>query len=345
MIDGLRREEVCRLQTLQLRKWRHSLKLNRKTLIDLYTTMLTIRRFEERVFQEFQAGNIQGFVHSYIGQEAIAAGVCKHLTKKDRIVSHHRGHGHCIAKGADMRKMMAEIYGKKTGYCKGKGGSMHIADFSIGMLGADGIVGAGLPIATGAALAAQLEGKGKIAAVFFGDGACQEGEFHEALNLTSIWKLPLLFVCENNGYGVNTSADYALGAKNITRMPNAYHIATNAIYGNDVELVYQAAGEAVAKLRKGDGPYFLECRTYRWHKHFLSEVLEDLRPQKEIEAWKRKCPVAAFENRLLKRKILTPSIAKAINQRILKKVEEAHTFALNSPFPRPQDALQDIYSM
>ena len=321
------------------------MKLNRKILIDLYTTMLTIRRFEERAYQEFYAGKIKGFVHSYIGQEAIAAGVCKHMSIKDRIVSNHRGHGHCIAKGADMRKMMAEIYGKKTGYCKGKGGSMHIADFSIGMLGADGIVGAGLPIATGAALAQQLEGKGKIAAVFFGDGACQEGEFHEALNLASLWKLPLLFVCENNGYGVNTASDDAMGAKDISRIPKAYHIKTNVIYGNDVELVYQAAGEAIAMLRKGYGPFFLECKTYRWYKHFLSDALADLRPPEEIEAWKRKCPVAAYERKLLKQKVLTPSKVNSINQKILEKIEEANQFALNSPYPRPQDALQDVYSM
>jgi TPP-dependent pyruvate/acetoin dehydrogenase alpha subunit len=320
------------------------LDLDNKTLIDLYTTMLTIRRFEERVVQEVCAGKVTGFVHSYIGEEAIATGVCAHLGKEDRIVSHHRGHGHCIAKGADMKKMMAEIYGKKTGYCKGKGGSMHIADFSIGMLGADGIVGAGLPIATGAAIAAQLEKKGKIAAVFFGDGACQEGEFHEALNLASIWKLPLLFVCENNQYGVNTSVEYSLGAKDITRMPEAYHIASKSIYGNDVELVYEAAGEAVARLRKGEGPYFLECMTYRWHKHFLSEALDDLRPREELEAWKKKCPVAAFEHKLLDQNTLTPAKIKSINEKILAQVEEAHTYALDSPYPRPQDALEDIYS-
>jgi pyruvate dehydrogenase E1 component alpha subunit len=307
--------------------------------------MLTIRRFEERAYKEVFDGKIQGFVHSYIGQEAIATGVCKHMSTKDRIVSNHRGHGHCIAKGADVKKMMAEIYGKKTGYCKGKGGSMHIADFSIGMLGADGIVGAGLPIATGAALAQKLEGKGNIAAVFFGDGACQEGEFHEALNLASLWKLPLLFVCENNGYGVNTSSDDAMGAKDISRIPKAYHIKTRVIYGNDVELVYKAAGEAIAKLRDGKGPFFLECQTYRWYKHFLSEALPDLRPAKEIEAWKRKCPVAAFEKKLLKKQILTETKIKAINRRILKKVEDANQFALDSPYPRPQEALQDVYSM
>jgi acetoin:2,6-dichlorophenolindophenol oxidoreductase subunit alpha len=314
-------------------------------LVELYTTMLTIRRFEERVAREVYAGKVPGFVHSYIGEEAIAAGVCKHMNVADRIVSHHRGHGHCIAKGADMKRMMAEIYGKKTGYCKGKGGSMHIADFSIGMLGADGIVGAGLPIASGAALAAQLEGKGAIAAVFFGDGACNEGEFHEALNLASIWKLPLLFVCENNGYGVNTSAEYATGAKEITRMPEAYHIANQCVYGNDIEIVYQAAGEAISMLRKGQGPYFLECTTYRWHKHFLSEGLEDLRPREELEAWKKQCPVSALKEKLLERKILPSSEVESIDQKILAQVQEAYDFAMASPYPKPEDALEDIFSI
>jgi acetoin:2,6-dichlorophenolindophenol oxidoreductase subunit alpha len=322
-----------------------TLEISKKTQIALYKTMLTIRRFEERVAQEVYAGKVPGFVHSYIGEEAIAAGICRHLAKEDRIVSHHRGHGHCIAKGADMNKMMAEIYGKKTGCCKGKGGSMHIADFSVGMLGADGIVGAGLPIATGAALAAQLERKGRIAAVFFGDGACQEGEFHETLNLASIWKLPLLFVCENNGYGVNTSAGCALGAQEITRMPDAYHIATEVVDGNDVEKVYEAAGQAIARLRKGEGPFFLECKTYRWHKHFLSEALEDLRPQEEIEFWKQKCPVCNYANKLVGQKVLAPSAVKRINTDIMKMVEEAHDFAMESPYPRPQDALQDVYSI
>jgi TPP-dependent pyruvate/acetoin dehydrogenase alpha subunit len=318
--------------------------LGKQTLVDLYTTMLTIRRFEERVAVEFHAGNIVGFVHSYIGQEAIAAGVCKHLSKEDRIVSHHRGHGHCIAKGADMKKMMAEIYGKKTGYCKGKGGSMHIADFSIGMLGADGIVGAGLPIATGAAMAAQLEGTGKIAAVFFGDGACQEGEFHEALNLAAIWKLPLLFVCENNHYAVNAAASYSLAAGEITRMPEAYHIPNRAIHGNDVEAVYQAAGEAVDMLRRGEGPYFLECETYRWHKHYLSDELEDRRPREEIEAWAERCPLSAFEAKLLGQNVLTRLDIERIDEEILSQVEEAHEYALESPYPEPQDALEDVYS-
>jgi acetoin:2,6-dichlorophenolindophenol oxidoreductase subunit alpha len=321
------------------------LEIVKQTLIDLYTRMLTIRRFEERVVKEFSEGKISGFVHSYIGEEAIAVGVCAHLNKTDRIVSHHRGHGHCIAKGADIRRMMAEIYGKKTGYCKGKGGSMHIADFSIGMLGADGIVGAGLPIAVGAATAAQLEGGSAIAAVFFGDGACQEGEFHEALNLAGIWKLPLLFVCENNQYGVNTPADYALAAKEITRMPEAYHIPARVVDGNNVTAVYQAAQEIISRIRSGQGPAFLECRTYRWHKHFLSTYLEDLRPREELEAWKKKCPIAVFEGRLLADGIMTREESKAIEEKTMARVEEAIQFALESPFPRPEDALEDVYSV
>ena len=318
--------------------------LDRQTSIDLFTTMLTIRRFEERAASEFYHGDLFGFIHSYIGQEAIATGVCKHLNKADRIVSHHRGHGHCIAKGADMKRMMAEIYGKKTGYCKGKGGSMHIADFSIGMLGADGIVGAGLPIAAGAALAAKLEGKGNVAAVFFGDGACQEGEFHEALNLAATWRLPLLFVLENNHYGVNTSSSYALAAGEITRMPKAYHIPAKALHGNDVEAVYLAAGEALEAIRKGDGPYFLECETYRWHKHFLSDELEDHRPPEEIEAWAKKCPVRGYETKLLEQGMLSREDITRIDEKILRQVEKAHEFALDSPYPEPEDALENVYS-
>ncbi|HSW58053.1 MAG TPA: thiamine pyrophosphate-dependent dehydrogenase E1 component subunit alpha [Dehalococcoidales bacterium] len=310
----------------------------------LYTTMQTIRLFEERLVKEFLENKISGFVHSYIGEEAIAAGVLAHFKKTDRIVSHHRGHGHCIAKGADMKRMMAEIYGRKTGYCKGKGGSMHIADFSIGMLGADGIVGAGLPISLGAALSAQLDGQNKIAAVFFGDGACQEGEFHEALNLASIWKLPLLFVCENNQYGVNTSYRYSLGAQEITRMPEAYHIQNKSVDGNDVEVVYEAAARAVEYLRNGQGPYFLECFTYRWHKHYLSNSLPDLRPQEELEEWKKKCPVTAYENKLRQAGVLTQTRIDAIKTRILEHVEEAVRFALDSPLPAPQDALEDVFS-
>jgi TPP-dependent pyruvate/acetoin dehydrogenase alpha subunit len=222
---------------------------------------------------------------------------------------------------------------------------MHIADFSIGMLGADGIVGAGLPIATGAAVAAQLEAAGSVAAVFFGDGACQEGEFHECLNLAAIWKLPLLFVCENNHYAVNTHQEYSLAAGNIVRMPEAYHIPTRAVDGNDVEAVHAAAGDLIAELRQGDGPRFLECRTYRWHKHFLSDHLEDWRPEEELVAWKKRCPVLAFEVKWLAQCLLTATDVARIEAEAMAEVETAHQFALDSPYPEPQDALEDVYSV
>jgi acetoin:2,6-dichlorophenolindophenol oxidoreductase subunit alpha len=317
----------------------------KKQLIDLYTKMLSIRRFEERVAEEFRAGNIKGYIHSYIGEEAVASGVCANMTNADRICSNHRGHGHCIAKGAGMNRMMAEIFGKKTGYCKGKGGSMHIADFSVGMLGADGIVGAGLPIASGAAIAAQLENNGAVAAVFFGDGACQEGEFHEVLNLASIWKLPLLFVCENNLYGVHNHQELMLGAKEIVRMPRAYHIPSEVVDGNDVIAVYEAAKAAIDDMRKGGGPHFLECKTYRWHKHFLSEWAPDRRPPAEVETWKKRCPIDTFEKKMLKDGIITESEFTSIKNNIKAMVEEAIKFAYDSPYPLPEDALEDVYSV
>ena len=321
------------------------MEIDNKILVDMYTTIVTIRRFEERVSQEFKRGTFPGTVHSYIGQEAVATGVCANLRVDDGIVSTHRGHGHCIAKGADLKRMMAEIYGRRTGYCKGKGGSMHIADFSIGILGANGIVGAGLPIATGAALAAQLEGKDRVVVVFFGDGACQEGEFHESLNLASIWKLPIIFVCENNLYAVNTPAQYALPLKDIAKRAAAYAIPGTVIDGNNVVTVYQAAEKAVTRARAGDGPSLLECKTYRWHHHFEADFIPDLRPPQEIEAWRAKCPLASFERRLLKAGILTREQVEAIDNQVTAQVEDAISFAMGSPFPEPEDALEDVFAV
>ena len=319
------------------------MEIDDKVLINLYWTMVKIRRFEERVSKEFFAGNIQGYVHLYIGEEAIATGVCSNLLPGDRIISHHRGHGHCIAKGADIRRMMAEIHGRKTGYCKGKGGSMHIADFSIGMLGANGIVGAGLPIATGAATAAQLEGNNKVVVVFFGDGGCHEGEFHEAMNLASIWKLPLVFVCENNFYAVNTSSKYAIAIDEIYKRAEAYSMPGMVVDGNDVVAVYEVAREVVTRTREGGGPIFLECRTYRWHGHFESMI--DLRPPEEIEAWKKKCPVAAMERRLLEAGILTEQDIKEIDNQVMAQIDDAVKYAVESPLPEPEDALEDVFSI
>ena len=318
--------------------------IDNDSLIRIYRTMLTIRRFEERASKEYKKGSVPGLIHSYIGQEAVATGVCANLRKDDRIVSNHRGHGHLIAKGADVRRMMAEIYGKKTGYCKGKGGSMHIADFGIGILGANGIVAAGLPIATGAALAAYLEGKGRLTVVFFGDGACQEGEFHESLNLASIWKLPIIFACENNMYGVNTAASYAIAGGDISRRAAAYNMPVKSVDGNDITAVYETAKDVVAAVRSSGGPHFVEFKTYRWYGHFEANTIPDLRPVEEIETWKKKCPIIRLEKKLLEAGILTGQEIKEIERQVMAMIEDAVSYAVESPLPAPEDALQDIYS-
>jgi len=317
----------------------------KEELLKLYRVMLTIRRFEERVVVDYHSGAIPGIVHSYIGQEAVAAGVCTNLRPDDHIISNHRGHGHCIAKGANLNRMMAEIYGRKTGYCKGKGGSMHIADFGIGMLGANGIVAGGLPIAAGAAIAAQLEGGDKVVVLFFGDGATNEGEFHEVLNLASIWKLPLIFACENNGYGVNTPVRYATGLEHVSeRATGGYGIPGVVVDGNDVVAVYKATKRAIARVRAGECPIFLEFITYRWRGHFEAPGMPDLRPVEEIDAWKRKCPIASFEKVLLEEGIVTEQTLEEINAQVIQQIEDSVNYALASPLPAPEDALEDVYS-
>ncbi len=318
--------------------------IKNEDLKKMFRRMLTIRRFEERAIKEYEDGNLYGFIHSYIGQEAIAVGVCSHLRIDDRIVSNHRGHGHCIAKGADMKRMMAEVFGKKTGYCKGKGGSMHIADFNIGMLGANGIVCAGLPIATGSALAAQLEGGDRISVVFFGDGACGEGEFHESLNLASIWKLPIVFVCENNMYGVNTPASRSMAAENVADIAASYSMPGAVADGNDLFEVYETAERAVNRARSGEGPSLVEFKTYRWRAHFEGGGMPDLRPEDELKEWKMKCPVVYMQNQLLNSGIMNTDELKELDMEILSLVQEAVEFAKQSPDPDPEDAFENIFS-
>ena len=240
--------------------------LEPEQLLEIYRRMATIRRFDERAVEEFHAGNIPGVVHAYIGQEAVAVGVCTALRRDDRIASTHRGHGHTIAKGADINLMMAELFGRSNGYCHGKGGSMHIADFSVGMLGANGIVGAGMPIATGAALAAKMEGGDKVAVAFFGDGASNEGAFHGSLNLASIWKLPAIFVCENNRWASAVPASYGISVEDVSVRAVAYSMPGVTVDGTDVLAVYEAAA-AVQRARAGDGPTLIECKTFRWRGH------------------------------------------------------------------------------
>jgi acetoin:2,6-dichlorophenolindophenol oxidoreductase subunit alpha len=318
--------------------------LSTEKQLAMLRTMQTIRRFEERASDDFQAGAIHGVVHCYIGQEAVAVGVCTALNRDDQIISTHRGHGHCIAKGADLRRMMAELYGKRTGYCKGKGGSMHIADFSIGMLGANGIVAGGIPIVTGAGLAAQLEGKGRVAVSFFGDGASGAGPFHESLNISALWKLPMLYVCENNHYGVNTPATEAVAVENVADRAAAYGIPGVVVDGNDVLAVYEVAEAAVKRARAGQGPTLIECKTYRWRAHTEIKGTPDRRPPEEIEEWKQKDPIARLATRLQAQGHLTEAAWKKMDEEILQTIEDAVTFAKESPFPGLDTALEDVFA-
>src|SRR5215510_10725446 len=312
--------------------------------LEMLRTMQTIRRFEERASDDFQAGAIFGVVHCYIGQEAVAVGVCAALNRDDQIISTHRGHGHCIAKGADLRRMMAELYGKRTGYCKGKGGSMHIDDFDIGMLGANGIVAGGISIVTGAGLAAQLDGKGRVAVSFFGDGAASAGPFHESLNISALWKLPMLYVCENNCYGVNMPASEAVSVENVADRAAAYGIPGVVVDGNDVLAVYEVAEAAVKRARAGQGPTLIECKTYRWRAHTEIKGTPNRRPPEEIEAWKQKDPIAFLVARLKEQEHLTEAAWKKIDEEILQAIEDAVTFAKESPFPGLDTALEDVFA-
>jgi acetoin:2,6-dichlorophenolindophenol oxidoreductase subunit alpha len=319
--------------------------LDTPQLVQMLRTMILIREFDERAIQLRVAGKIYGAVHPYVGQEAVAVGVCSTLTRKDRVTSTHRGHGHCIAKGADIRRMMAELFGRVDGYCKGKGGSMHIADFAVGMLGANGIVGGGLPIACGAALAAQLEGKGDVTVCFFGDGAVAEGEFHEALNIASLWKLPIVFVCENNQYAANNAVAVQHPHVDIVAHAGAYGLPGVIVDGNDVLEVHATTAEAVARARRGDGPSLLECKTYRWRFHAMRATPPpDTRPQEEVASWKARDPIGRFEQHLQEGGMLSAVEIAAMRQGVQADLDEAVAFAEQSPFPHPKDLLVDMFA-
>jgi TPP-dependent pyruvate/acetoin dehydrogenase alpha subunit len=290
-------------------------------------------------------GKIYGAVHPYVGQEAVAVGVCANLTNADRVTSTHRGHGHCIAKGADVKRMMAELFGRVDGYCKGKGGSMHIADFAVGMLGANGIVGGGLPIATGAALAAQIEGKGNVAVCFFGDGAVAEGEFHEALNISSVWKLPIVFVCENNQYAANNAIAVQHPITDVALRAKSYGMPGITIDGNDVLAVRTSTGEAIDRARRGEGPTLVECKTYRWHFHAMRNAPPpETRPAAEIAQWKERDPIARLATDLIAQRVITESDLGGLNREVHIALQEAVAFADASPFPDPGDILVDMFA-
>ena len=319
--------------------------LDTAQLTEMLRVMILIREFDELAIKLRVAGKIYGAVHPYVGQEAVAVGVCSNLATTDRVTSTHRGHGHCIAKGADVRRMMAELFGRVDGYCRGRGGSMHIADFAVGMLGANGIVGGGLPIACGAALAAQLEGRGAVTVCFFGDGAVAEGEFHEALNIASVWRLPIVFVCENNQYAANNAVGVQHPSVEIAAHAGPYDMPGVTVDGNDVLEVRAATGLAVARACRGDGPSLLECKTYRWHFHAMRATPPpETRSADEIASWKARDPIGRFERHLLGAGAVTAAEIAALHARAAADLEAAVAFADASPFPDPKDLLADMFA-
>jgi pyruvate dehydrogenase E1 component alpha subunit len=317
---------------------------DKKTLLDLYRQMVTVRQFETMAGEHFAAGKIPGFIHLSIGQEASSVGICSCLGKDDYVITTHRGHGHLIAKGADLKRMTAELFGKKTGYCKGKGGSMHIADFSIGILGANGVVAGGLPIIVGAGLSIKLRKTDQVAVCFFGDGAANRGPVHEAMNMASIWKLPVIFVVENNQYASTTPADYSCSVEDLCTRAAAYNMPGEKVDGNDILAVRKAATAAVARARAGEGPTFLENKTYRFKGHFEGDP-QKYRTEKEIEGWQEKDPIKRFFRLLSSKKYLSQKHADEILKEVQAELDQALAFAQDSPFPEPEDALNDLYSI
>jgi TPP-dependent pyruvate/acetoin dehydrogenase alpha subunit len=319
--------------------------INQEKLIWMYQTMYRIRIFEESMLEQTFKGNSMGVTHPSDGQEAVPTGICAHLTDKDWIGSTHRGHGHCIAKGLETDKMMAEIMGKFTGSCKGKGGSMHIADFSKGMLGANAIVGASIPLAVGAALTAKYQGKEKdsIGVAFFGDGASSQGVLHESMNLASIWKLPVIFACENNQYAEATPSWYAVSVEDIADRAASYNIPGVVVDGMDVFEVYEAAGEAVKRAREGKGPTLLELKTYRYHGHFHADQTEKYRKIEEEKAWRKRDCILSFEKKVTDQKLIPKSKLQSIRKEVELEIEKAVDFGLSSPLPPEETLYDDVY--
>ena len=307
-----------------------------------YERMRLIREFEDRLHTDFAAGKIPGFVHLYAGEEAVATGLCAHLRDDDFLTSTHRGHGHCIAKGVDLRAMMAEIYGKATGSCKGKGGSMHIADVDKGMLGANGIVGGGPPLACGAGLSAKLKGTDQVTVCFFGDGASNQGTTFEGLNLAGVWKLPVVFVCENNGYAETTAPKYSVSGQDIAARARGFGMPSIAIDGLDYFAVYEAAREAIARARRGEGPTFIEAQTYRYYGHFEGDTVK-YRDREEEAHYKSLDCIARFRKTVVEQDLLSAAELDAIDEQAHAAVVEAVRFADASPMPSAVDLLTDVY--
>lgn len=318
--------------------------MNKKMAGSIYSNMIKIRRFEENVVQLYSNGEIPGFIHVYIGEEAVAAGVCAALREDDYITSTHRGHGHCIAKGGRLDYMMAELFGRKTGYCKGKGGSMHIADFGIGILGANGIVSGGIPIAVGAAAGIKYKGEDSIVVSFFGDGATNVGQFHEACNLAATWELPVIFVCENNQYAQTTPQSEHQKIRNAAQRAIAYDMKSVIVDGNDAGEVYRVALESAQRARGGGGPTFIECKTYRWRGHWEGDP-QPYRTRDEVEEWKQRCPIVRFRKYIVENGLMGEDEVKRIDEGVEDELGRAIEFARGSPLPEPGDVLDDVYTV
>jgi len=319
--------------------------ISKDKFLELYTTMVKCRFFEDRIVDLYARGQVPGLAHLYIGEEGIAAGICGALREDDYITSTHRGHGHVISKGADLKRMMAELFGKKSGYCKGKGGSMHIADMGLGILGANGIAGGGLPIAIGAGWSAKWRGTDQVAASFFGDAASNNGTFHESLNLASLHNLPVIFVCENNEFGISVCQTKHQPIKDIYIRATSYDMPGVLVDGNDVVAVFEAANKAVRRARTGEGPTLIECKTYRWRGHHEGDpnLGSRYRDKKDIEVWKLKCPIDRFAKRLVKDKVATKKKLAAIDQEIVEQIDQAVAFAKEAEFPAIEEMYEDVY--
>jgi pyruvate dehydrogenase E1 component alpha subunit len=319
--------------------------MKKSQLLDFYKTMLTIRRFEERAVDMFARGQVPGFIHAYIGEEAIATGVCAALRNDDYLTSNHRGHGHLIARGADLKRMMAELCAKKTGYCKGKGGSMHIADMSIGILGANAVVGSGLPIAVGAGLSAKYRGTEQVVVTFFGDAASNTGSFHESLNLASVWKLPVVFICENNLYGISVSQKKHQAITDIADRAVGYAMPGTVVDGMDAVAVYEATMKAVKRARSGQGPTLIECKTYRYRGHHEGDpnMGTRYRTKEEIEEWKKKDPLDRMMKLLMSKKLATKKKLSEMDKQVMTEIEQAVAYATESPPPEGEQLHEDLY--
>lgn len=324
--------------------WQLPKMITEQKLVELLHQMWVIRFFDEKVDEFFAKGLIHGTTHLCVGQEATAAGAIAVLQPADKITSTHRGHGHCIAKGADVNKMMAELFGRETGYCKGKGGSMHIADVEKGNLGANGIVGGGIPIAVGAALTSQMKKLGYVTISFFGDGASNEGSFHESLNMASIWKLPVIFFCENNQYGMSGPVTEMVNIENIADRSKAYGIPGEVVDGNDLLAVMNAVAEAAERARRGEGPTLIEAKTYRYKGHSKSDAKKYRTREEELDWRKNRDCIKRLQDVLIEKGLLTQEQAKEIEQQAKKEIEDAVMFAEKSPMPALDTLEEDVYA-